>query len=111
MEGYLYDQGDEIIVRKSKAGGVFAHIGTELIDVGEYRAYPVDATYRELTENVSAVHTVYSGDDQILYPSSFTEEDTNWEGYPFMVVVSGGGLTMALNGESADSPLYCFYTI
>ena len=61
MKGYLYDNGDEIIVRKESAGGVVAHLSETPIEIEiddvTYDCYPLDKTYKDMTENVAMVWT------------------------------------------------------
>ena len=50
MKGYLYDNGDEIIVRKESAGGVVAHLSETPVEIEiddvTYDCYPLDNSFK-----------------------------------------------------------------
>lgn len=88
-QGYLYDTGDELILRKETAGGLVVHLSEEAVEItvggDTYQGYPIDKTYKELTENVSMLLNEEDGYIDVYHLGFFSDESNQIEGYPYKV--------------------------
>lgn len=87
--GFLFDEGDELILRKESAGGLVVHLSDEAVEltIGDetYQAYPIDRTYKDLTENVSVLLDEGDGYTEVLPMATFSDSSFSFSGYNYVV--------------------------
>lgn len=112
MKGYLYDNGDEIIVRKESAGGVVAHLSETPIEIEiddvTYDCYPLDKTYKDMTENVAMVLDEEDGYTEACHLLYFSEGSSAHEGYPYYMEFTHTNENISFYAVSETSTPYMF---
>lgn len=111
MEGYLYDQGDEIIVRKANGGGIVAHLSEESVTLtingDEVTAYPIiGATYDDILKNVVVLIDEEDGYSELCYPVTISDESERYTGYPYHVEFSHTNDNILSYAQTATGTLY-----
>lgn len=111
MEGYLYDLGDEIIVRKANGGGIVAHLSEEsvtlTIDGNEVTAYPIiGATYDDIVKNVVVLIDEEDGYSELCYPVVISDGSSIYEGYPYYVEFTHTNDNIQTYAQSTTGTLY-----
>ena len=109
MRGFLFDEGDELILRKETAGGLVVHLSEEAeeLTIGDetYTAYPADRTYKEVTENVSMLLDEGDGYTEVYHLVLFSDGSSQFTGYPYTAHFSAAG-TIELYAETETGTLY-----
>lgn len=110
MRGFLFDEGDELILRKETAGGLVVHLSEEAVEltIGDetYQAYPADKTYKDVTENVSMLLDEEDGYTQVYHLGLFSDGSSQFTGYPFTVQFFSSENVKALYAETETGTLY-----
>lgn len=110
MEGYLYDTGDELIVRKDSGGGLVVHLSEEPVEltIGDktYQAYPADKTYKDVTENVSMLLDEEDGYTEVYHLVLFSDGSSQLTGYPYTAQFVSSVNEISLYAESETGTLY-----
>ena len=114
MEGYLYDLGDEIIVRKASGGGIVAHLSNETVNItiGEdtVEAYPIiGASYDDIVKNVVVLIDEEDGYSELCHPVTISDESERYTGYPYYVEFSHSNENIATYAQTATGTLYKIY--
>lgn len=109
MRGFLFDEGDELILRKENAGGLVVHLSDEAVEltIGDetYQAYPADKNYKDVIENVSVLLDEGDGYTDIYHPVLFSDGSSQFTGYPYTVHFTGSS-SIELYAESETGTLY-----
>lgn len=109
-QGYLYDTGDELILRKETAGGLIAHLSeeSEELTIGDetYHAYPADKTYKDVTENVSMLLAEGDGYTAVYHLCLFSDGSSQFTGYPYTVHFFDSDTTISLYAQTETGTLY-----
>ena len=109
-QGYLYDTGDELILRKETAGGLVVHLSDEAVEltIGDetYQAYPADRNYTDVTENVSMLLDEEDGYTQVYHLGLFSDGSSQFTGYPYTVQFFSSENVKILYAESETGTLY-----
>lgn len=118
--GYLFDEGDELITRKSDVSGSVAHLSSEpvelIIEGDTYSVYPLDKTYKDLLEYPSPFYREDLEGVKVYHPMLFQTNASAYDGYTFKVTfnyIDSDDLNnpikaMVLYAESETSTLYFF---
>lgn len=109
-KGYLFDEGDELILRKETAGGIVVHLSEEAeeLSIGDetYTAYPADRTYKEVTENVSMLLDEGDGYTEVYHLGLFSDGSSMFTGYPYTVQFFSSDSLKILYAETETGTLY-----
>lgn len=107
--GFLFDEGDELILRKETAGGLIVHLSEEAVEltIGDetHQAYPADRNYKDVTENVSMLLDEGDGYTEVYHLVLFSDGSSQFTGYPYTVHFSSAG-TIELYAETETGTLY-----
>lgn len=110
MRGFLFDEGDELILRKETAGGLVVHLSEEAVEltIGDetYQAYPADKTYKDVTENVSMLLDEEDGYTEVYHLVLFSDGSSQLTGYPYTVQFVSSVNEISLYAESETDTLY-----
>lgn len=118
--GFLFDEGDELITRKTGVSGSIAHLSSESVELtidGEtYNPYPLDKTYKDLLEYPSPFYKEDWTGVKVYFPMLFQDNASAYEGYRFKVTfnnIESDDLnnpikTIVLYAESETGTLYFF---
>lgn len=109
-QGYLYDTGDELILRKESVGGLVVHLSDEAVEltIGDetYTAYPTDRTYKDVIENVSMLLDEEDGYTEVYHLGLFSDGSSMFSGYPYTVQFFSSDSLKTLYAESETGTLY-----
>ena len=112
MRGFLFDEGDELITRKSGVSGSAAHFSSEpvelTIDGYTYDGYPLDKTYKDLLEYPSPLYIEDENGIMVYFPMVFEDNAEQFDGYPFKVTFAEfiSSAYRILYAESETGTLY-----
>ena len=118
--GFLFDEGDELITRKTDVSVPIAHLSSESVEVtiddDTYQCYPLDKTYKDLLEYPSPIYITDETGVNVYYPMGFQSNASVYDGYRYKVTfnnIESDDLnnpikTIILYAESETGTLYFF---